>query len=284
MSGTIFKCTVENFDIKEAFEAVDILSELGYQSVLCFQDRGGMWTVEIIRDYRIGREEIRDALSKYNLRSVKTEELDDDNWLQKSLESFKPIFVGPFCIYGPHMRTNVVPVDRIGIEIAAATAFGTGEHSTTRCCLAASSIFFDDKVHRSVLDIGCGTGILAIALAKLGARRVYACDSDPEAVRVSRENTILNGVNKRVQVFQNHDCEFCYGKYDFIVANILSGPLVAMSKAIVSSLTSSGILVLSGFTSHDCSVLQHYASIGFSTRYVYDHDSWTTLVLQKPLI
>ena len=167
------------------------------------------------------------------------------------------------------------------IEIAAATAFGTGEHPTTNRCLMACEAFFDVDKHKKVLDVGCGSCILSIALARLGATNIFACDNDPEAVRVSSENIIINKVASRVKVFQNKGCEFAERKYDFIVANILAEPLIFMGDDIANSLENGGILVLSGFTSDDDSVEKRFTSLGLEIKHKYDYKGWTTLVLTK---
>jgi ribosomal protein L11 methyltransferase len=280
IKSEIFKCTVGAFSIVEAFEVADLLFEMGYMSVSCIEKKD-KWYVEILSEKPIIASVIFTALHKYECSSVEMEKILETDWLKKSFESFKQIVVGNFYLFGPHLRTNVVPKDKIKIEIAAATAFGTGEHPTTNRCLVACQEFFDEKVHKLALDIGCGSCILSIALAKLGAREVIACDNDSEAVSVSLKNIKANCVAHKISVFQNKETEFSHRRYDFIVANILETPLVAMSAPIVDSLNRGGILVLSGFDSKNRSVMEKYKSLGMSEKYVYNHENWITTVLHK---
>lgn len=276
----IFKCVIGNFNINDAFSAVGLLDDDAILSVSCFQ-RYKSWVVEILSTRQFDTQEIHRMLSDYEFSVIENEPLDEENWLEKCFENFKPINVGGFYIYGPHLRRANHPSDKMMIEIAAATAFGTGEHPTTNRCLIACETFFDPGKHRKVLDIGCGSCILSIALARLGARDIVACDNDAEAVRVSRENVVINKVASRIKIFQNQACEFSEGKYDFVVANILAEPLISMSDYIVESLANNGILVLSGFTSDDDSVEKRFTSLGLKIKHKYDYNGWTTLVLES---
>ena len=279
MSEKVFQYTIGNFSIREAFEITDLLFENGY-TVSC-AEKNNCWFVEILKEERILDSEISDVLQNYRFSKIGSVELKGINWLQKCFENFKPLTIGRFYLFGPHLRSEPMPTDKITIEIAAATAFGTGEHPTTSSCLIATQTFFDEKQHRTVLDLGCGSSILSIALAKLGARRIYAYDNDDEAVRVSRENVGINGVAHRVSVIKNHHCEFDCRRYDFIIANILAEPLISMSDAITSSMNKNGILILSGFTTDDNNVLQKYLSPEIILKFRYNHKGWATLVLQK---
>lgn len=281
MTQKIFKCTIGDFSISDSFTIVDLLSEKDYLSVSCVEKGDDKWFVEILSMLPINKSDITKILADYEYSILETDTLENIDWLAKCFENFKPITVGNFYMFGPHLRMKKRPANKVGIEIAAATAFGTGEHPTTSRCLLACQVFFNHEIHKKVLDIGCGSGILSIALAKLGARFVTACDIDSEAVRITNENIVINHVAHRVSVFQNIGHEFDINKYDFIVANILATPLISLAESIEKSLNRDGILVLSGFNAGDYSVLEKYASLGLELKYKYIHEDWLTLVLHK---
>lgn len=278
MSNHIFKCTIGPFHISDAFSIVDTLFNDVYLSVSCVEKSEDGWFVEILSEVPFKRDELEEKLSEYKYSSLSEEEFENIDWLAKCFENFRPITVGGFYIYGPHLRAKEKPASKITIEIAAATAFGTGEHPTTNRCLLACQTFFNPEFHKNALDVGCGSGILSIALAKLGAEFVVACDNDPEAVRVTKKNIVINHVDHRVGVFQNKACEFDLQKYDFIVANILAAPLITFAESVKKSLNNGGILVLSGFNTEDKSVQNKYSSIGLEELYRYEHKGWTTLI------
>lgn len=281
MTQKIFKCTVGDFSISDSFAIVDLLFEKDYLSVSCVEKSDDKWFVEILSTLPIKKTDISQILADYKYSSIEIDTLENVDWLAKCFENFKPITVGDFYMFGPHLRMKKRPANKIAIEIAAATAFGTGEHPTTSRCLLACQTFFNHEIHKNVLDIGCGSGILSIALAKLGAKSVTACDIDSEAIRITSENIVINHVAHRVSVFQNVGHEFDTNKYDFIVANILATPLISLAESIVNSLNRDGILVLSGFNAGDYSVLEKYASLGLELKYKYIHQDWLTLVLHK---
>lgn len=281
MARKFFKCIVSSFSLSNSLAASDLLLEKGYLSVSCLEKTEDKWAIEILSAVPIEENDISAVLAKYGRLSLETSCIEDEDWLAKCFANFKPIVVGSFYMLGPHLYKNKKPADKIQIEIAAATAFGTGEHPTTSGCLLACETFFDPETHKSALDIGCGSGILGIALAKLGAKRVAACDNDLEAVRVAKKNAAMNRVAHRISVFQNFYHEFDINKYDFIVANILEVPLISLAEAILKSLNERGILILSGFNAAGNNVLRKYQSLGLILKYEYIYKDWSTLVFRK---
>lgn len=184
-------------------------------------------------------------------------EIEDVNWLEESYKSFPPFEIGPFFIHGSHY-TGEIPPSMIPLLIDAATAFGSGEHGTTRGCLEALIALKESGfAPREVLDMGTGSGILAIAAHKLWGVPVVAIDIDDEATRMARHHCDVNqvacdaggvdcitGDGYRAQILKNADGR--NRKFDMIIANILAGPLVDMAPDLAQFLSQNGRAILSG--------------------------------------
>jgi ribosomal protein L11 methyltransferase len=213
----------------------------------------------------------------------------DTDWLQECYRAFPPFSVGPFFIYGSHYQEGV-PDGQMGLQIDAATAFGSGEHGTTKGCLQAMlDMKGAGQCPWNVLDMGCGSGILAIAAWKLWKTPILAVDIDPESVRVSAHHAELNGVKL------GGSCLTCaagdgfatplVGKkapFDLIIANILAGPLIEMAADLAAVSDQRGYVILSGMLQEQAAeVLAAYESLGFTCLKRYDNGEWTTLKLQK---
>ncbi|MDE1172697.1 MAG: 50S ribosomal protein L11 methyltransferase [Parvibaculaceae bacterium] len=175
--------------------------------------------------------------------------LPDEDWVKKSLEGLAPVQAGRFFVYGSH-DAHKVPAGVIPLLIEAGQAFGTGHHGTTEGCLAYISEICAARTPSNPLDLGTGTGVLAIGIAKLTHHPVLASDIDPVATRVARENAAGNGVKNLVRIVTatgfGHPLLTARAPYDLIVANILARPLVAMAPAFAVALAPGGDLVLSG--------------------------------------
>jgi ribosomal protein L11 methyltransferase len=218
------------------------------------------------------------------LVEIGEEKLPARDWLAENQLAFPPLRVGRFFIYGSHYR-GVVPAGTIGIAVDAATAFGTGEHPSTRACLMALDGLARLHRFRRPLDIGTGTGILSIAAAKLLRRRVLASDIDPGAVDVARHNVARNGVKNLVQVCRAPGYQHrALGKsrYDLILSNILARPLAVLAADLAHALAPGGRAVLSGLLRRqEPIVLAPHRSCGI----VLDHrlviDGWSTLVMRR---
>lgn len=175
--------------------------------------------------------------------------LPDEDWVSRSLEGLEPVRAGRFFVYGGH-DTDKVPAGAIPLLVEAGQAFGTGHHETTSGCLEYISEIVKPGMPINALDIGTGTGVLAIAIAKLARVNVLASDIDPVAVRITKENAKANGVSSFVTAVTakgfGHTSLAARAPYDLIVANILARPLVSLAPAFRTHLKPGGILILSG--------------------------------------
>lgn len=210
------------------------------------------------------------------------------DWLSESLASFPPRRIGRFWVFGPHVA-DPVPPSAIPMEIAAATAFGSGDHGSTRgCLLALQALARRGRRGRRWrgLDCGCGSGILAIAMAKLWRRPVLAVDIDPEAVAVARRNARINGVGSLVQTALADGYAGLTMRrrrpFDCVAANILARPIARMAKHLVMHLRPGGLAVLAGFMVRDEPfVLAAHRRAGMRLRQRVRIDGWSTLVLER---
>ncbi|HEY4199732.1 MAG TPA: 50S ribosomal protein L11 methyltransferase [Devosiaceae bacterium] len=207
------------------------------------------------------------------------------NWVAKSLEGLQPVVAGGFYVYGSH-ETAPVPLGLTGIKIDAAQAFGTGHHETTTGCLEAIDRLLKRTKPRAMLDVGTGTGVLAIALAKRTRLPVLATDIDPVAVKTTIDNARDNGVERLIVAAEatglNHRLIAGNAPFDLIVANILAGPLVALAPAMGRAAQHGASVVLSGLLDTQAArVTAAYARQGMVLRQKLQRKEWTTLILEK---
>ena len=212
--------------------------------------------------------------------------LPDQDWIRLSQEGLPPVRAGRFFVYGAH-DAGQVPPGVIALKIEAGMAFGTGHHETTALCLSALSDLARRRRYAHVLDLGCGTGLLAIAAAKLWRRPVLATDIDPEAVTVTKENARANDAAPLVRAAMADGLAspaIAHGApYDLIVANILASPLTQLAPSIARALGKGGTLVLSGLlTWQENLVTSFYRPHGLILRQARRDGPWTALVLEKP--
>ncbi|HTO41379.1 MAG TPA: 50S ribosomal protein L11 methyltransferase [Rhizomicrobium sp.] len=225
-------------------------------------------------------------LEKVSGRQVHVALLPDADWIRLSQEGLPPVRAGRFFVYGAHDRGRV-PDGVIPIRIEAGLAFGTGHHETTALCLSVLSALARKRRYRNVLDLGCGTGLLAIGAAMLWRQRVLASDIDVVAVEVTRENALSNGVGPWVRALtadgMSHPVLEAQGPYDLLMANILAGPLCRMAPDIARGVARGGTLVLSGLLRwQENQVLSFYRPHGLVFRDVRRQGQWSALVLERP--
>ena len=214
---------------------------------------------------------------------LRHEDLPDKDWVTHALEGLQPVRAGRFLIHGSHDRDRVRAND-IAIEIDAGRAFGTGHHATTTGCLEMTGLVLRRRRFARALDLGTGSGVLAIALAKSLPVAVLATDIDPVAVEVARFNARKNGCFSRIalQTVAGFESRIFAerGPFDLIVANILARPLMAMAPAIRRNLADGGEVILSGILSKQRRrVLAAFATQRLYHRRTLWRDGWVTLLL-----
>ena len=227
-----------------------------------------------------------ELLSRLTGHTVIAAPLPDQDWIKLSQEGLPPVRAGRFFVYGAH-DAGQVPSGVIPMRIEAGLAFGTGHHETTALCLAALSDLAKRRRFERTLDLGCGTGLLAIGAAKLWRKKVIASDIDPVAVDVTRENARANGEAPFIRAVTadglTHAAIRERAPYDLIVANILASPLTQLAPSIVRSLAKGGMLVLSGLLrGQENLVISFYTPHGLILRARHRDGPWSALVLERP--
>ena len=217
---------------------------------------------------------------------VEAEEMEDVDWNAISLRGLHPVRAGRFLVHGSHDR-HVAKPGRVAIEIDAAQAFGTGHHATTAGCLIALEEVLKKRRPVNALDMGTGSGLLAIAIAKATRRPVLGTDIDPVAVRIAAQNAALNHVaplTRMITADGTRHQEIRWGApYDLIVANILAGPLMRLAPDIARILAPGGQLILSGLlTGQRERVVAAYGLQGIVLQRARPFEEWSVLTLFRP--
>ena len=270
---------------------MDALDELAI-SVSGFEvDGGRVWQVAAIFDAMPDHAVLAPAIARAAAAAGTREPeftvrpMAARDWLAENRASFPPIRAGRFFIH-PTFHEGRPPAGSHAIALDAGTAFGTGSHGTTKGCLKALDRIARRRRPRRMLDMGCGSGILAIAMAMQWKRPVLAVDIDDEAVRVTAENAQLNRVAKwlRAAAGPGFDAPAMRreGKFDLIVANILARPLISMAPALARALAPGGEAVLSGLLTHqENQVIAAYRAQGLALVRRARIDDWATLLLRR---
>ncbi|MFZ2160203.1 MAG: 50S ribosomal protein L11 methyltransferase [Bradyrhizobium sp.] len=275
-----------------AKRVVDLLTESffeGQAAIAAFEDAGGRWGITVHfaepPDQASIRELVRLAAGDDVAGDIAFDTVEAKDWVKATLEELVPVRAGRFIVHGHHDRSKV-PANKLGIEIEAALAFGTGHHGTTRGCLLLLDEVLKAWRPRRVLDLGTGTGVLAIAAAKALQINVLASDIDPLSVRVAAENTRLNGAGDLVETIRATGFsapQFAQrGPFDLVLANILANPLRQMATPMARHLAPSALVILSGLLPPQASgVVAAYRARGLVLVRQLKIEGWSSLLMRK---
>jgi ribosomal protein L11 methyltransferase len=247
----------------------------------------GRWRVAMYfraaPDEKIIRALTAAAAGNVAAKALRFERVAATDWVRESLAGLAPVTAGRFVIHGAHDRARV-PFNRIDIEIEAALAFGTGHHGTTRGCLLALDSLCKSRSRRRILDLGTGSGVLAIAAAHTLRQHVLATDIDVSAVRAARANARFNRVGSFVEILKAEGVAARKirdrAPYDLVFANILLRPLQRLAAPLIRLTAPDGRIVLSGLLASQANAaMAAYRGLALERR--IDLDGWTTLVLVR---
>lgn len=229
---------------------------------------------------------LRDALAPLQAMfpgdwsAPRLQEVAPDDWAESWKQHF-PVFRVGRLVVRPSWEAYAAQPEDVVLTLDPGMAFGTGTHATTRLCLEALVDAMQARPHGKVLDVGTGSGILAIAAAALGAERVLACDIDPQACRVARDNALANGVAERVAITAE-PLERLSGRYDVVLANILAEENVRLAKELVARLADQGVLILSGILrDKEALVRRGFAGMALQDPHVASHEEWVCLIYRR---
>ena len=290
MQTPMIRLSLDEATAKRVADMLDDAFPFGEVSVSAFETGKDAWNVEVYGSPELSSAELaqamRDALGPESA-GLRVEEgaIDEADWVAKSLAGLNPVPAGRFVVHGSHDRDKI-PADVIGIEIEAALAFGTGHHGTTRGCLLAIDELLTERRFERVLDLGAGTGVLAIAIALAQKSPVLATDIDEVSAQIAQENAESNGAGAFVESVHatgfDHPVFAARGPFDLIVANILAGPLVELAGDVERHLAADGRVVLSGLMNpEEDRVRSAYEAKGLKLISARQLEGWSTLVLGR---
>jgi ribosomal protein L11 methyltransferase len=272
-------------DAEAAAEAIDADPRLegATYSILEEDEDRNIWRIDAFPVSGDEAGALMELLADYPTLRTTSEHLADADWLAMALSGLPPVRAGRFFIYGVHDRGRA-PINAVNLRIEAGAAFGTGHHGTTVGCLLAYDTLLKRKRFQKVLDVGAGTGVLAIAAAKTGTKTAVGTDIDPVSVRIGRENAKVNAVNARFVHASglNDKAVSASAPYDLVFANILARPLIFLAQDIKTALKPGGVAVLSGLLrTQERAVKAAYLSRGFKVERRIHRDAWAALVLRR---
>ena len=276
-------------------EAAEALAELGEDltpepvgsGVFEIEDGSDRWEVGLY--FTEAPDEVALALlaAAWGAPPFLISELPEVDWVAHVKRELAPVEAGRFFVYGSH-DADKIPPGAEALLIEAAMAFGTGHHATTKGCLLALDRLVSQGFQPGrIVDVGCGTAVLAMAAARVYPVMVLAGDIDPQAVDVARANVIANGLDGRVECVEavgfDHPLIEGAAPFDLVFANILKGPLIELAPDMAAHAAPGGMVILSGLLVVQAeAVTEAYLAQGFALKAREDLGEWSTLVFQKP--
>jgi ribosomal protein L11 methyltransferase len=265
-----------------AIDANPATEALTYSILEEDEDRD-VWRIDAFPTTEEEQRALVATLKDFAALRVVTEKLADADWLAMALSGLPPVRAGRFFVYGAHDK-GLAPPSTVNLRIEAGAAFGTGHHGTTVGCLVAYDTLLKRRGFPRVLDVGCGTGVLAIAAARTGSAVALGTDIDGPSVRIANENAKLNRATARfVHASGLNDRRVqARAPYDLVFANILAPPLVALAQDIKRALKPGGVAILSGLLrTQERRIVAAYVSRGFRLERRIHRDAWAALVLRR---
>jgi ribosomal protein L11 methyltransferase len=250
------------------------------------EDGSGLWEVGGYFEEAPDTTALALLAAAFGTKTFTVSELPETDWVAHVRRELSPVEAGRFFVYGSH-DADKVPDGCEPLLIEAAMAFGTGHHGTTLGCLRAlDRLALDGFTGRRVVDIGCGTAVLAMGAARIWPQTVLASDIDEVAVDVARANVLANGLEGRVECVEaagfDHPALAQAAPFDLVFANILKGPLVALAPEMAEVMAPEAYAILSGILNEQADeVIAVYAQAGINLHHRESIGDWTTITLRK---
>jgi ribosomal protein L11 methyltransferase len=249
------------------------------------EDGSGVWEIGGFFSQKPNLSELTILEFAHGINFLVSKIVNKD-WISKVQRDLTPVKAGRFILFGAHDE-NKIPLSAFGLKIEAAMAFGTGHHGTTvGCLLALDYLTKTGYKFKNILDIGCGTGVLAMAAARVSQAKIIATDIDEVAIETARVNILANGFATRIRLVQSRGFQkphiFQKAPYDLIFGNILANPLCLLARDMAKFSERDGLIILSGILNRQANrVERYYFSNGFSRVFVQKIGEWTTIIMRR---